>query len=139
MTTDAAVMHDERTPLDRRRTLSVAGSLMLLGSLCPWASALGLVAVSGLSLKLGWLTLAAGLSILLLHRNPGRLQGIAAVQAHRRTLIRGAAGLSMLACLFVILGVSSAGYGLVEPSWGCFLTLLSAGAAFWAANRSTVA
>lgn len=104
---------------------------MIIGSMCPWATALGLVGVNGLQVHLGWVTLGAGLAIGALQITPAHVLARTGWVQRRLPLIElllGAAGL--LACLLVILGLS--GYGvLISPAWGVYVTLIAAAVITW--------
>jgi hypothetical protein len=105
----------------RHRTIRIAAITLIVGSLCPWATFVGLASMTGLQLTYGWITVAGGAIILALgsgtveRRIPARHQG---------KIIRGTSGLCVLACGLILLDVGRTEYGAaIQPAWGIYLTL----------------
>lgn len=114
-------------PAGRSRTALCAGTLLMLGSLTPWASFLGLAQASGLQVGFGWVTLLAGALAVTLALAPAWLRRRPGLWAQRARVLLGAGVISALDCLLVILGASHSQYGpAIGPQWGVFLTLLAA-------------
>ena len=110
---------------------------MMIGSICPWATAFGFFSLSGLQCRFGWGTLLAGGVLVVLEARPawlGRQLGWAV--RHARGLQLATSGLAVLMCLFVVLGLGASG-PLMSTDWGLYLTLVAAVAVILAAVRRT--
>jgi hypothetical protein len=56
-----------------RRRLLAAAIVLMVGSLAPWASFLGLASASGLAVGFGWVTLLASAAVLTIALDPAWL------------------------------------------------------------------
>jgi hypothetical protein len=124
--------------MTRPQLTRASAGTMILGSLCPWASLLGVASVIGIQTWLGWVTLLAGAAILTLQLEPRWLtQRLPIVHRRRRRVSRTLAVLSALLCLLVVIGVGDSQYGAaLHPSWGLYLTLLAALSAAWTLRKT---
>ena len=112
------------------KILRASAGLMMLGSICPWATLLGLASVSGLAVHFGWITLLAGAGILWVTFRGQLLQ-------RRRAIALGLACLAGLMCVLVIIGAShSADGAALQASWGVYLTLAASVTAAWTSARA---
>jgi hypothetical protein len=66
------------------RVVICSAAATMLGSLCPWASLLGLASATGLQVGYGWFTLIAGSAILALQLEHNSLRRLGVVHRHRR-------------------------------------------------------
>jgi len=111
--------------------LKTSAGLMMLGSICPWASLFGLASASGLAVYFGWVTLLAGVAILALTRRPGL------VTRRRRRCAIALGVVGALVCGLVILGVSDSQDGAaLQAGWGVYLTLIASISAGWSARSA---
>ncbi len=110
-----------------RRRLIAAAIVLMVGSLAPWASFLGLASASGLAVGFGWVPLLAGTAVLTIALDPAWLARLAWLRARRRRVLLTLGVVSIIDCLLVILGAAHSQYGAaVGPEWGAFLTLAAA-------------
>ncbi len=110
-----------------RRRLIAAAIVLIVGSLAPWASFLGLASASGLAVGFGWVTLLAGTAVLTIALDSAWLARLAWLRARRRRVLLTLGVVSIIDCLLVILGAAHSQYGAaVGPEWGVFLTLAAA-------------
>ncbi len=110
-----------------RRRLIAAAIALMVGSLAPWASFLGLASASGLAVGFGWVTLLAGTAVLTIALDPAWLAWLTWLCARRRRVLLTLGVVSIIDCLLVILGAAHSQYGAaVGPEWGVFLTLAAA-------------
>jgi hypothetical protein len=110
---------------------------MMIGSICPWATAFGFFPMNGLQCRFGWGTLLAGALLVLLETQPawlGRQLGWAV--RHGRELKLATSSLAILLCLFVIVGFSVNG-PLLSTDWGLYFTLVAAIAVIWGSIQRT--
>jgi hypothetical protein len=104
-----------------RRRLIAAAIVLMVGSLAPWASFLGL------AVGFGWVTLLSGTAVLTIALAPASLARLGWLSARRRRVLLTLGVVSIIDCVLVILGASHSQYGAaIGPEWGVFLTLAAA-------------
>jgi hypothetical protein len=107
-----------------RRRLIAAAIVLMVGSLAPWASFLGLASANGLAVGV---TLLAGAAVLTIALNPAWLARLGWLCARRRRVLLTLGVVSIIDCVLVILGAPQSRYGAaIGPEWGVFLTLAAA-------------
>jgi hypothetical protein len=121
------VTSPEQPTMTLRRRLIAAAIVLMVGSLAPWASVLGLASASGLAVGFGWLTLLAGTAVLTIALDLAWLARLGWLRACRRRVLLTLGVVSIIDCLLVILGAAHSQYGAaIGPEWGVFLTLAAA-------------
>ena len=103
-----------------RRRLAAAIVLMVV-SLAPWASFLGL------AVGFGWVTLLASTAALTIALAPAWLAWLGWLCARRRRVLLTLGVVSIIDCVLVILGAAHSQYGAaIGAEWGVFLILAAA-------------
>ncbi len=119
----------------QRRLVITGAALMMIGSICPWATVFGFFPVNGLQCRFGWGTLLIGGLLVTLEAQPTWLgRPLAPVVRHERLVKLGASGVAIALCVLVILGFSGGG-AVLQTDWGLYLTLIAAVAVVWATLR----
>jgi hypothetical protein len=121
----------------KQRSVTVGAAAMMIGSICPWATAFGFFSLNGLQCRFGWGTLIAGGLLVMLEAQPVWLtRQLGWAVQHARQLELATAGLAVVLCLFVIVGFGVSG-PLVSTDWGLYFTLVAAVAVILGAVRRT--
>jgi hypothetical protein len=109
------------------RRLIAAAIVLMVASLAPWASFLGLASASGLAVGFGWVTLLAGTAVLTIALDLAWLARLGWLRACHRRVLLTLGVVSIIDCVLVILGAAHSPYGAaIGPEWGVFLTLAAA-------------
>lgn len=111
---------------------------MMVGSTCPWGTALGFFPMTGIQCRFGWGTLLAGALLVLPEMRPAWLgRQLGWVLRHGRAITQATSGLALLLCLFVTVSFNLSG-PLVSADWGLYLTLVAALAVVWSSVRNAL-
>lgn len=89
----------------------VAAIVLIVASLVPWASFLGLASASGLAVGFGWVTLLAGAAVLTIVLDPAWLARLGWLRVRRRRVLLTLGVVSIIDCVLVILGAPHSQYG----------------------------
>ena len=117
----------------QRRLVGGGAAAIIIVSLCPWATAFGLLTVSGVQCRFGLGTLLAGILVVLLEVRPAWLARHAGwALRHARVIIVGLAALVTVLCGLVLVGLGTYGT-FASADWGLYLTVLAAVVMGWAA------
>ncbi len=121
----------------KQRSVTIGAAAMMIGSVCPWATAFGFFPMNGLQCRFGWGTMLAGVLLVMLELQPAWLsRQLGWAVRHARAVQVATSALAILLCLFVILGFSVNG-PLLSADWGLYLTLVAAVAVIWGSVRRT--
>lgn len=125
--------------MQTKRRLGIGAAVtMMLGSICPWAGALGLISLNGLQCRFGWVTLLAGGLLITLELRPlSTSHKLRWLSRYQRAFQLGMSSLSVVTCLLATWDCSAGG-PLVQAEWGLYLTLVAAVVVVGSALRRTL-